>query len=1025
MEQTTSLQPRRAPGWVLAVIFSGLWVLALMGMALRAVNYLPDAAFLQKALYVLLGSLLLAGTATFAVAALFGSRGGKTSRWACPLAAGGLSLALYMIAYIFLGVWPVGDKSIMVVDMHHQYAPLLSELRDMLRSGSGFTYSFHVGLGGNFIPTFAYYLASPLNLLLLLFPENLLTEGILVITLIKGAATAASFAACAQYVARYRGAGVVACSVLYALSGYMLAYSWNIMWLDVVALLPVVVLCMEHMLRTGKIIPYTLTLALALFVNYYIGFMLCVFLVLYMAVWVLRERHTGREFFAGCGRFAFGSLLAGGLAAALLVPTALALGRTSAAGGELGDFSSNFPLFDLVGRMLFGASPTIRSGNLPNLYCGLPAVILLPLYLANKDIPVRRRLTYGGLLTVLLLSCTLTQVDLLWHGLHAPNDLPYRFSFLVGFVLLLMAAQVMANPAPVTPRQVVASLAGCATYLVLWERLDGETAPAPIVLYTNLLLLAVYGAVLLLGALRRIPRPMTARLLLVVVCLELAIGAGDTLEMVDSNEYYTLHDNYVDNVSTELTAEAVRAAQALGKEEMGEDFFRLEYLPRSTCMDTALHHYAGMTTFASSNPYQTTLFMGELGYAVNGVNSYLYHSFVPATDSLFGIRYVILGNNISNHAQLEKVSQVTLDGQTKYIYRNELALPLAYMADTNVASYRGTKYDPFGTQEQLYAALTGEWSTLYEQMELEGLTDGASLNSDTAFYIPGGDTEEEFIATVETAGQYFAYVDCRAADDITVLSYTAEGSPQNTWNVVNHEPYIIDMGTLSVGQTVQVWVESDTAATGNIYLVRLDTAAMEDKLEALREGGLTVTSMTETTIEGTVTAKEDGALVVTVPYDKGWTVTVDGKAVDTFPLASTMDGTDGALLCANVPGGQHTVVLTYTAPGQMLGILISLGSLVALGLVWIVSLAVERRKANTPIPVIPVETEQPESPAPPVELPGSLEELLELPEEELPDRESLTELPTQPILPEEPLFEEAPPAEGGLPVEEKPLPEDE
>ena len=41
-------------------------------------------------------------------------------------------------------------------------------------------------------------------------------------------------------------------NVLYALTGYMLAYSWNMMWLDVVALLPVVVLAMEHMLRTGK-----------------------------------------------------------------------------------------------------------------------------------------------------------------------------------------------------------------------------------------------------------------------------------------------------------------------------------------------------------------------------------------------------------------------------------------------------------------------------------------------------------------------------------------------------------------------------------------------------------------------------------------------------------------------------------------------------------------------------------------------------------------------------------------------------
>ena len=1007
MEQANSLQTRRMPGWAAAVVFSGLLVAAMVVMAVRAMSVLTEAALLQKAMYVLCSSLVLAGVGTFALSAWYGQES-KSTRWTCPLAAAGLSLALYFVAYCFLGVWPIGPKSVMVVDMHHQYAPLLSELRDMLLNGRGFTYSFHVGLGGNFIPTFAYYLASPLNFLLLLFPENLLTEGILVITLLKGAATAAAFAACAQYITGRRSTAAVLCGVLYSLSGYMLAYSWNIMWLDVVALLPLVVLCMERMLRHGKPVAYILALALALFVNYYIGFMLCVFLVLYMLVWLLRQPRTGKELFVGCFRFGIGSLLAGGLAAALLVPTALALGRTSAAGGELGDFTSNFPLFDLVGRMLFGASPTIRSGNLPNLYCGLPAVLLLPLYLANRGISLRRRLCYAGLLTVLLFSCTLTQIDLLWHGLHAPNDLPYRFSFLVCFVVLLMAAQVLTAPVTPSAKQVMASLGGCAAYLVLWERIDPDSAPSATILYTNLILLALYGAVLLAGALRRIPRQMATRLLLAVVCIELVIGAGNTLEMVDSNEYYTNHSNYVDNEATAADAEAVRQVQALIKEELGEDFCRMEYLPRDTCMDPCLHHYAGLTTFASSNPYQTTLFMGDLGYAINGVNSYLYHSFVPAVDSLFGIRYVVLESNIANHPQLEQVSKVTVGGQTRYIYRNSLALPLGYMADENVGDYRGLKYDPFGSQEQLYADLLGEWNLLYEQMQLEALTEGASLNSDTAFYVPGSEDEEEFSATVEQDGQYFAFVDCRAADELTVLTSTADGQPQNTWNVVHHEPYIIDMGTLTAGQTVQVWVKSDTAATGNIYLMRLNAEVMEQSLASLREGGLTVTSMSDTCIEGTLTAKEDGALVLTVPYDKGWTVTVDGQPVETFPLAQTLDGTDGALLCAKVPAGNHTVELTYRAPGQMLGLLISLGSLLVVVLLWFIP-ALRRQKAHARlmqarIRELSAQSTEPGAPVLAADLPDSLEELLE-PAEAMPEGGMDPVEPAEPAEPETPAEE--------------------
>lgn len=69
------------------------------------------------------------------------------------------------LAYAYLGMWPVGVETGLIVDMHHQYAPLLADLRDMLLHGGSPLYSFHVGLGSSYLPLFAYYLASPFNLL--------------------------------------------------------------------------------------------------------------------------------------------------------------------------------------------------------------------------------------------------------------------------------------------------------------------------------------------------------------------------------------------------------------------------------------------------------------------------------------------------------------------------------------------------------------------------------------------------------------------------------------------------------------------------------------------------------------------------------------------------------------------------------------------------------------------------------------------------------------------------------------------
>ena len=252
--------------------------------------------------------------------------------WFYPVVSGLLSLATMIVAYSFIGMWPFGEKTGMVVDMHHQYAPLLSGLRDSLLNGNVSLYSFEVGLGANYLSLFAYYLASPFNLLLLLFPQYLLAEGILFITLLKNALCGAMFALCVQQLFGKRNLIIPAVSVMYSLMMYLLAYSWNIMWLDVVMILPLVIYGFERMMKTGKFLTYVLSLAYALYANYYIAFMLCIFMVLYYVTYCARAPHTSREIGISFARIAGYSVLAVGMVAALLIPVYLALKVTSAAG---------------------------------------------------------------------------------------------------------------------------------------------------------------------------------------------------------------------------------------------------------------------------------------------------------------------------------------------------------------------------------------------------------------------------------------------------------------------------------------------------------------------------------------------------------------------------------------------------------------------------------------------------------------------------------------------------------------------
>lgn len=956
MEKKTHASLEVVRAIALVVFFGGCAVLGYIifggGTALASKNAL------QQVLYPLGLGVMLSGLLTAMLAMLMRrGRPGVRPVWFYPALAALLTFCGLGIAYIFLGIWPIGEKTCLMVDMHHQYAPMLAKLREMLLSGDSFLYSFELGMGASFLPAFAYYLASPLNLLLVFFPENLLAEGIFVITMLKNVLIAAAAAMCLQYVYRRRSPAVAAVAVMYSMMMYVLAYSWNIMWLDGVMMLPLVVMGFEHLMRRGKYLPYVLSLAYALYANYYIAFMLCVFLVLYFLAFLLRDARAPQLNRRSLWRFTAGSLLGGGLAMLIVLPTALALGQTSAAGSSLPDMAAYFDMFNLLGRQLYAVSPTIRSGNLPNIYCGVAVLLLVPLFAVNGGIPRRRRLTYLALLAVMTFCLILNQPNLFWHGLHTPNDLPYRFSFIYCFVLLLLGYETLVNLQYVQVKQLGASFLGVLVYLALEERFGDDKLYGFQSIYVTLLLVALYALICFLIAHRSILRRAGQMLLLTVVMAEMTLNASQVIIKLNNQEHYTAHSNYVDNAE----ATAIEEAVSVMKEAAADDgFARMEFLPRRTCMDTALFRYPGITSFASSNSYRTTSLMGGLGYAVNGVNSYLYKSFIPMTDSLLGVRYVALQSDISNHTQLRQIDRVSATDDnggsaTYYIYENTAALPIAYRANGTVRDWASYYYNPVVSINTLYESMTGETAPLLEEMPISSTSGSVTLKEESAsgFRLnTSGTATAVFEATAAADGQYFIYVDCRGAESINVK----QGG--NSWSMSTGEPYFIDAGTLMAGDTVEVTVSAKSTCSGNVFVLHMNADVFERAVKQLSVDGLQVTAFSDARITGTVNASADGAMVTSIPYDAGWTVTVDGKKVETYGLDTALpdrgssepvrdENGGAAMLGFDIPAGEHTVCITFRTRGLTAGLLLSGVSLLLLVLMVLFTGRLSARVANT------------------------------------------------------------------------------
>ena len=96
-----------------------------------------------------------------------------------------IPMLLLAVGFVLQQVHPFGDRQILVTDFWHQYYPFLRLLHEKLRSGGSLLYTWDSGMGTNFLSIFAYYAASPLNLLTVLVPESILREAVTVVLLLK------------------------------------------------------------------------------------------------------------------------------------------------------------------------------------------------------------------------------------------------------------------------------------------------------------------------------------------------------------------------------------------------------------------------------------------------------------------------------------------------------------------------------------------------------------------------------------------------------------------------------------------------------------------------------------------------------------------------------------------------------------------------------------------------------------------------------------------------------------------------
>jgi len=857
----------------------------------------------------------------------------KKFRWNYLAIAFAIPVVSLFAIMIFGGYEPFGNnRALLYSDQYHQYYPFFVAFREALRSGDSLLYNWNIGMGLDHLGLISYYLGSPLNLLSVLIPESLVLEYFCLLMPIKLGLASLFFAIFLKKLFRKNDLSISLFGAFYGMCAWALGYQWNVMWLDTFSLLPLVALGTVSLLRDKKFFLYTVTLFLAVCTNYYIGFFVCIFvLLLFFCYEICRFRGFWR-FFSDFFRIGLFSVLAIGMTAILELPALAALQTTQSSVNNfptgfrlnIADENTWLGLLDAMrqaaGNMGGGLTPSWKEG-LPNLYCGVGSIVLAFLYLTCKQVKIRDKICSVVLLLFFMVSFIIRQLDYIWHGFHFTNMIPYRFSFLFSFVLLYMAYRAYLLRKHFKPWQVLVS--GVLTLVIL---ACSDSRTDIVFIAYNLIFLVLYLGVFLYPTLLKKPsgeatqeqklahidrrdrrRSVATMALAGVLAIEIFMNAVN----FGVSFPYTSVSNYPKG--TEDTEAVLQYMEEL---EADTPFYRAEVTHSQTLNDGALNGYYGISTFTSSANVNVTEFMKALGYgAKNTYNRYCFEESSPVSNLFLGLKYMIeRDGNVEKNAYFDDVHQ----SGSVHLLQNNAYLPLGFLTDVQLANVDfSAAGNTFTFQNRLLQAATGITEEVWTKVSKDYLTvssDDVTIKNTTST----GYTSYEAGAAEGTLIYSFV-ADRRGLMCIDLNlpkknGYTVYLNGVKLYKETYSLPQCLAVSNVVPGDVVDIKLTCKANEKSNMTIESaiLDESSFRKAYDILADSTLEITEFSNTRVEGVITCDRDGLMYTSIPQNGNWTALADGKEVDIVLVGDAMVGVP-------LTEGSHTVTFVYHNAAYSLG----------------------------------------------------------------------------------------------------------
>ena len=817
-----------------------------------------------------------------------------------------IPFVMMQIFWFICGIYPFGEHSILTGDMDVEFVNFYAYFINTLKTNNDWSYMLTKTLGGDFPGLAAFQLHDPLLFLLILFPGDSIVTGIeLIFTLqVSIAGLSTSILLNRRYALSWMS---LVFSTGYAFSSFFFGYLVLTIYFGALAILPLVLLFFLEFLEDDKgFVPFVVTSALYIYLNYHMGFMLVIFLVILYVSRIIEDTSVLKRFMM-LFVAAVTVLLIDGY---FLIRTGLSLlGEKTTNGADYGIYR-RFPMNQLFAGMFAGCA---RNDLRPLIYCGVAVLFFAVIYLLSSKITIREKIANVFVIAAVAVSMWINLLDAVWHGFNNPEGFYWRYAYYISISVVVIGYKgymsLAENSGGTGKRTVVLSAAGILYVYLAWLTLVKNPYLDTQRLVINAVIVAVTAAAALL--LTKEKRAKTAGIAIII--------ALSLCEMLYSSKtsYICLNAEGKPLPAIAKFKEDHHDIDEVISYVKSQDggFYRIEKDFDRAINDPSMFDYIGMSHDSSCEKDEILDWLVNFGFCKTVYFTYYNGGSTSFVDDLFGIRYYI-----SRFDSIDKPYE-RLPYEGKYnAYVNENALPMAFIAPDGL---EGNDIAPGNTFEK-QNRIASYWSDrpVFIKAEAEQSLTGAASEGDGRFTR----TEDEGyvvynIRITEKMPLYFYfYAPQRQNSEVFV-----NGGSRDVYFTVNHWNTLC-AGTFNPGDEVEIklQIKDDALEITEACFYYEDKDALDEWGESaakLNEAIGPVNKIKSSHLTFSVKGSTPETVAMSIPYDDSWKVTCDGKRTDTKVILDE-------LMSFDVPAGEHVIDMRYTPEGTGIGIAASVAGLV-------------------------------------------------------------------------------------------------